>query len=98
MSEHLYRNARWYPKNSGYAQDLGGSQEQSFSSGSSHTGVAIFQKPVKTVIFFVIVAPIELKIAPCAQFCVSRLLRPSLAQSIQAPFFTVTWMMTIIIL
>ena len=81
MSEHLYRNAQWIPIISGYAPDSGGPQEQSFSSGSSRTGVAFFQKTSKNSHISVVVAPIELKIAPHARFRASGLLGPFSAHS-----------------
>ena len=81
MSEHLYRNAQWIPIISGYAPDSGGPQEQSFSSGSSRTGVAFFQKTSKNSHISVVVAPIELKIAPRARFRASGLLGPFSAHS-----------------
>ena len=81
VSEHLYRNAQWIPINSGYAPDSGGPQEQSFSSGSSRTGVAFFQKTSKNSHISVVNAPIELKIAPRARFRASGLLGPFSAHS-----------------
>ena len=76
MSEHLYRNAEWIPINSGYGPDTGGPQEQSFSSGSSRTGVAFFPKTSKNGHISVVVAPIGLKFCVRARFLVSRLLGP----------------------
>ena len=67
VSEHLYRNAQWILINSGYAPDSGGPQEQSFSSGSSRTGVAFFPKTSKNGHISVVVAPIGLKfLCTCA--------------------------------
>ena len=81
VSEHLYQNAQSIPINSGYAPDSGGPQEQSFSSGSSRTGVAFFQKTSKNSHISVVVAPIELKIAPSVRFRASGLLGPFSAHS-----------------
>ena len=81
VSEHLYRNAEWIPINSGYAPDSGGPQEQSFSSGSSRTGVAFFQKTSKNSHILVVVALIELIFGVRARFCPSGLLGPFAAQS-----------------
>ena len=81
VSEHLYRNAEWIPINSGYGPDTGGPQEQSFSSGSSRTGVAFFPKTSKNGHISVVVAPIGLKFCVRARFRVSGLLPPFSAQS-----------------
>ena len=71
VSEHLYRNAEWIPINSGYGPDTGGPQEQSFSFGSSRTGVAFFPKTSKNGHISVVVAPIGLKFCVHARFLVS---------------------------
>ena len=80
VSEHLYQNAQWILIISGYAPDSGGPQEQSFSSGSSRTGVAFFPKTSKNGHISVVVAPIGLKFCVRARFLVSRLLGPFPAQ------------------
>ena len=71
VSEHLYRNAEWIPINSGYGPDTGGPQEQSFSFGSSRTGVAFFPKTSKNGHISVVVAPIGLIFCVRARFLVS---------------------------
>ena len=71
MKIDLYRNEPWTLINSGNESDPRLPQKPNFSILGSRTALAFFQNTSKNSHISVVVAPIELKIAPCARFSVS---------------------------
>ena len=71
MKIDLYRNETEIPQNSGNELDPRLPLKPNFSTLGSRTALAFFQKTSKNSHISVVVAPIELKIAPRARFSVS---------------------------
>ena len=71
MKIDLYQNEPWTPINSSNELDPRLPQKPNFSILGSRTTLAFFQKTSKNSHISVVVAPIELKIAPRARFSVS---------------------------
>ena len=71
MKIDLYRNETEIPQYSGNESDPRLPLKPNFSTLGSRTALAFFQKTSKNSHISVVVAPIELKIAPRTRFSVS---------------------------